>query len=491
MAYFKPTTPTSAGLAQVFDTSSYKEEERADAKEERLRMQERLNKTQLQYDPRGMHKSHIPAYQKLMNEYLQFIGNNETKLLNAGENTQTWLQKQQLENQIKNVVAGSIQYNQDLGNGLKMTLNNESYMNPDNEKMVDTLDNIIWTKDQVLDGTAYMPVQSNLKRNYMVDERQIVADLQKKVIGDTELIQGGEYDIKRVSGMLDSEAADEYLFGLYNSGTRDGGDIRSKYKTPEEFARHMKSQVVTGIEEQYIRNPEAKEPTATDRKVATSFSPVSVQNTYVAMPRTTTTTTKGGFLRSDKTTSTTSTEQVRLQSNGAYALNTDKGGGTTITVQIPEAYDLGKNTELTMEKAYTTLKVLDVAQYRFAEEAIELQRDDGGIDIIQPGEPLPDKFSGYSKMTPEAWRRAEAKTMREEMARAVGGDRTMNLIAELGYEQAMEILQKEGGQVDIFLVPYNKVAEALANEYDKQVGIEGAYYAQRDQYLNSNTRLTP
>jgi hypothetical protein len=52
MGYFKPLTPTSAGFAQVFDTSSFQEE----ARQERLYRQERLNKSMLEYDPKGMHK---------------------------------------------------------------------------------------------------------------------------------------------------------------------------------------------------------------------------------------------------------------------------------------------------------------------------------------------------------------------------------------------------------------------------------------------------
>ena len=99
----KALTPTSAGFAQVFDTSGSLQP----LIQRRAEMTDKLNKTRLNYNPEGLYDEDIPAYQQLMAEYDNYVSDNHNAILNSSENMEVWRGKRKLENEIKNFIAGS------------------------------------------------------------------------------------------------------------------------------------------------------------------------------------------------------------------------------------------------------------------------------------------------------------------------------------------------------------------------------------------------
>ena len=177
MGYLKATTPTSAGFAQAFDSSSFAIEAQEEKKYQRqlnLRKQDKLEQSMMKYNPKGMYKNHLPGYQAAMKAYNAYVMENNEALMNPSANVEIHQGKLDMENQIKNIVAGSIQMNQEVGKAQPMVLGNERYISGKNTDYMNQIDEYVPSVEELLRGDAFIPVMQGLDKNRLVDETAII-----------------------------------------------------------------------------------------------------------------------------------------------------------------------------------------------------------------------------------------------------------------------------------------------------------------------------
>lgn len=244
MAGIRAITPTSAGLAQVFDVSSYRDEEMA----KRAKMEEKLNQTRLQYDPKGLYKEDIPAYQQLMEEYQKFVADNHAELANSGENMAVWRRKQDYENEIKNFVAGSMGKNSMYLQYINRAIDDPKYQNKENTDFAAQAKRGI-TLDEYRKGDlgVWNVGMDNLKRNINFDAfsaaKEVFATIGKSVQNmaglKSELAKGRNfYDVLQEI-QYDPAMLDDKLEQIYTEASERGRDLQYQYKSFDEFKEAM------------------------------------------------------------------------------------------------------------------------------------------------------------------------------------------------------------------------------------------------------------
>ena len=244
MAGIKALTPTSAGLAQVFDVSSYRDEEMA----KRQKMEEKLNQTRLQYDPKGLYKEDIPAYQQLMEEYRAFVADNHAALTNSGENMAVWRKKQDYENEIKNFVAGSMNKNGMYLQYINRAVDDPKYQNEHNTQFAAQAKRGI-TLDEYRKGdlSVWNVGMDNLQRNINFDAfsaaKEVLATIGQTVtnMADVkgELAKGRNFYEVMQEINYDPEMLDTKLEQIYTEASERGRDLQYQYKSMEEFKEAM------------------------------------------------------------------------------------------------------------------------------------------------------------------------------------------------------------------------------------------------------------
>ena len=489
MAGIKALTPTSAGLAQVFDTSQYVEEK----KQSKAQQRDRLNKTMLQYNPKGLMRNHVGAYQKLLEEYQGFVSQNHSNLINSSENMEVWQKKLSYENEIKNFVAGSTQMNQNYSQALPMVLKDDSYINPENEQFLEDLQKEA-TVEQFRNGDLFVPVLKELDRNYLVNEDKLLASARELMSAETELELGGEpgFDVIRTTQRLDNEAFNEWVNKKFNEKSRDGGDIRNRYGDEDTFRQSIEDRIVEQEKVSYSRQPQVKTEDAPSPRDQVAFQPLSSPKTYVAAPITVTDTdveaTRRQRLGKDPMPTKESTVQYQLRETDAYAINAEPKGGITITTQVPTAYNLSTGKYEDIPKAMNSMKVLQVGMYNIANETITVKRKGQPDLIVQEGQPIPDRWNDDVDMTDDEWYTLLGKTTETEMAKAFVSTTPLELMEQIGIEETRKLIEKEGSSNKMVLIDYSEVHEDVAGAYGRATKLD--YNLERNDYLTKNRKLT-
>jgi len=510
----KATTPTSAGLAQVFDLSGFAEqakEQQKERKQERLMQRERLNKTMLHYDPKGLMRNHVGAYQKLMEGYQKYVADNHSQLINSSENMEVWQGKTALENEIKSFTAGSMQMNQDFYRAGPMVLKDDSFINAENEAaMAGYLKE--GTVEQFREGTLFQPIMQNLNRNYLVDEDKLVDSAREFLAPETELELGAEpgFDATRVTNRLDQKAFDTWSFETYNQKNRDGGDLRNKFKTLEEFQESISDRIVETEKVTYSRQRQetTKDPTLLEKKEANAISKVEGGSGILAQyGRETAQPTYDDAGKMSGTEYVSGTAQpTELYATDVYSVTAPTGKtGLQFTAQLKKGIDTRTGKEEDFPEGVTNFEVDKVAwMYRnTGTTKISIPTSDGGVQTVGPGEFLPNRNEIDPKMSALAWEQITLLHGLEQeqsaRVRTVSDPSDLEqyvlsnidtLRGEFGKEKTKEELMKhmthESKERQWSIVPYGWVENDMREAYMIQYGVGADVYDERMKDFNDH-----
>jgi hypothetical protein len=350
---------------------------------------------------------------------------------------------------------------------------------------------------------------TNLQRNYMVDENQILQTLKKDFmtkVQELDRTSDPDFYIKTARQQLAGDEADSFLQGLWGAKTRDGGDIRHKYQTYENFKETMLDRVVIEEDLSYVKKPTTTEekPTQTDLKAQYSFQPVSSAHTYSA--GTTTVLDEATYAgmkpkeqarahrREDKgkdggLPKIEKSKQYRLKQDKTYNINVETGGGITITADLDDAFNLTTGSTEELPKSVNKMKVLQVGTFNIAQQAIEISRVDQDPLIVPKGHPLPDRWDEDFDVTAGEWKVITDKTRPEEKAKVYASSNPLDLMEHMEMEEIMELITREGTTNKMLLVDYSEIHNLVAGVYGEATGKD--YNAERNDYLNKSKKVTP
>jgi len=508
MSLIKATTPTSAGFAQAFDLSGFVEHNLAmerDTKVKDLARREKLAKSMMVFDPKGMMPNHINVLSQLNKEYVEYVGENEVAIMNPGENMKAYQGKIALENEMKTLAAGSIQMNQDYNRALPIMLQDKSFTNPENSLFMEGL-TAEGTVEQWREGNLMQPVMEGLQRNYMVDEDAIIDTLHSRYIKDIEGMDktsDPDFYLNTVTERLSTKEADSYLRGLYGERSRDGGDLRGEYKTFEDFKETMVGRIVTDTSTSYVKKDDDDDD-AGQEKWDIAFQGLDDPRTHIAgetsviddeiygtydekakekAQKNTAAGKQGGIPMKE------SSKAYRLKQSQSYAPNTESGGGTSITLDIDKAINLTTGKAEDIPKSVNKMKVMQVGLFNIATQTIAMPRKGQADLIIAAGDPIPKRDEEDFSMSQEDYdEMLENKTEEQEMAKVYASSNPLDLIEHMSMEEILKLTSKEGTTNKMLLVDYSLVHEILAGVFDQKVDRKGAYQQERNEYLYGNQK---
>jgi len=287
MGLFQPTTPISAGAAQVFDTSgiiSLIEQQKATKLEQekyryaqRQKAEERLMKSKREFDPNGLHVRDIPRFQEKISEYEKFLSENHTELASSTQNIELVHRKRAMENDIREFMAGSMDFNKKSNAQTNIVLTNPRFNTDANKKLLsDALDrppneayddySAFQTPD--LSAQYYLEPEKYLK----AVERIRVTDKEARdaegVIGAGYWTISGDYyyDKQKTAsalapywGITYDEAGREIEDPNPNSQQKE---VRDRYKTMDNFVDAIIAASEPEAAEKMLRKPAEPRPRA-------------------------------------------------------------------------------------------------------------------------------------------------------------------------------------------------------------------------------------
>ena len=499
MGSFKALTPTSAGFAQVFDLSGIAEgakERRLERKKDRTAKQARLDKTMLHYDSKGLMTNHVPLYQELMEEYQGFMQDHNAELVSPGDHLTLQKERTQKENEIRDFISGSMQMNQDVGRVMPMVRTNDSYINPENEDMLDGY-LAPATREQYESGNLFQPVMKNLNRNYLVDEEGLMDEAKDYLKSKDEWVENIELgmDATRTTEKLDREAFDEWAIKKYNGQNRDGGDLRGRYETIEEFKQSIEDRLVPKEDVSYSRQRQETQtkPTEADRKREYAIQDRDQSNAYThSSVSRTTPTGKKSWTGTVKVETKNQDVSLRLYGKNTYGFNTPSGNGAAIKVQVPQAYNLTTGQVEEVPESANNMYVTEVSDMYMNESGADIliPLRNGGNYVVKPGDPLPDRYNDDFKVDDRQWEKKKALCIEKEMATAYVSTDKLDFLENAGEnlsgDQVMALLSRESKTAQIMLVEHGFVNDALTGVLGVRMGVDYKTYRQN---RNNNKAL--
>lgn len=227
----KPTTPTSAGFAQAFDTSGLVQIAAA----QKAKRDKRLADMAIEYDTKGVFKRDIPYIQKKISEFENFTLQNQNKLTNPSKHMDVYREWSDMKNGIKNTITYSISAKEGHNRALQM-LGTDRYTGDYNASVIDAYSQTP-TEDQYENLSAWEDVQKFMKRNTKLDPKKY-ADIAKEKVFDLSPEMGGqltsEKGIYKKGKGLKREDVAAALESSFFGGSLEAGDLRYTYGEGED-----------------------------------------------------------------------------------------------------------------------------------------------------------------------------------------------------------------------------------------------------------------
>jgi hypothetical protein len=249
----RPTTPTSAGWAQAFDTSGYVEQARAD----REKQAERFDKNIKEFDSSQVWHRDIPEFTNKVNEYYGYISENYDALKNKTRNLDKYYKMKGMENELMNFSVASKAMGQNVDKAQKLMLDKpELYDTPENRALI----------DGIITGSAYgegglsqgykertalnNSFMKDFGRNIFIDTPEIKERMMEYAQPDIEDVQTAtiegrrkasqyryKYDVEGMAGELQEMWKNGYTSVR---GDVSSNDLQRKYEGDfEQFATAM------------------------------------------------------------------------------------------------------------------------------------------------------------------------------------------------------------------------------------------------------------
>lgn len=428
MSVVKALTETSAGGAQVFDTSGINVAYQQKLAKEDANM-EKLMANSMQYDPGGLYQEDIQVYKEAMDNYYKWIGEHSEALMKPGENIDIWNERKRMESDIKNYISGSKNRNTQINQASNMTFGDEKWFRQDN---IDYLANIGSTSmEDSKKGLGGINVLSGLNRNYTnLKSYAQYADIAEKKLGEIiektspgiEIGQSGLHGIMMGTSTevdLPEELLKPALAVMFNDSP-EGQDLKHKYRNYADPVQGFMDEVLTWFRKekgsseslQKFSGSEAKAPAGyyiaqsklgSSQNIVESGTPIPLTEEQKKKDR-----------KSDKTTVPKgSTYSIGLATvNKSISEGDDKtkagtGKGAVLSVggmNLKLAGDITGATNITTGKlvtndgaqVYKGSTIQEFGNYWWAQEDITIDildpKTGKKVDVIttEKGSPLPD-----------------------------------------------------------------------------------------------------
>jgi len=458
----RPLTEISAGGAQVFDLSGFSAlQQEKNQKEEQ--MMDKVMASTLEYDPTGLFQPDLPEYQKATNEYLDFVKNNSEALANPSENLELWQQKKQYENRIKNYVAASKQYNQQIGTAVQMFTNTDKYRTTENGQFLSSAQSTGHSWEEFKNGNVHEPVLDKLSRNLDINYFDIAGMIQDRIttvrqeaaMGDQVDIAGKNYSEMTTKQIFETEkeAAKEALATLMNKGGTTSKDLQEKYAGEEDPLEAFYNDVMKWVRKEGnedVRLMAGASPTSTK---ADDFRvlPVSDEESFAAITKV------------EGSGDESATMQINVASEDAYSFS-----GLPMNIQGKQMYDLQTGqVEITpgnMTKAVATGRAIS---YRNdTGRALKFNTNDGKSFDVPPGGYIPDLSGNFNTDHNSALLAEFGSSLTAKEVIRVLGTSSSAVYEKLrrpgiSRKEMQDIISEAGTETNWFLMPANEARSSL------------------------------
>ncbi len=234
----KATTPTSAGAAQVFDTSGIA----AVAAEQKEKRAKKLQDMLVEYDTKGIFTRDIPEVQRQIADVHDYAMKHSKELANPSSNIETWKEFQAMQSRVKNTVTYSIAAKEQFDKANRMYhADNGKYLTESNAAAIEAYAKTPST-EQYRDLTAFSDLSSKFERNtelnkYFDTYRKLVdnawEDLPPEVaggqLGDTNK------EVYKKGKRLDREKLEQALRVHWEKSGSESADLQYEYRDKGGF----------------------------------------------------------------------------------------------------------------------------------------------------------------------------------------------------------------------------------------------------------------
>jgi len=300
MGIFQPTTPISAGAAQVFDTSgivSLVEQQKANRLEqERYRYAQnqknldRLMKSKREFDPEGIDTRDIPKFKQKVQAYEKYLSDNHHNLASSSPSIETVQKKRAMENDIREFVAGAKKFNTDMNVQRNLVLQNPRYDTPANRQLLS--DAINKPSDEAYDNYTAFKVAEAQPHYNLEPEKYVKAvenvKMTKQQVGEAPGVMSTDFYTTKDEFYYDPDKVAKALAPFWGvTYNADGSpienpnptyqelEVRERYKTMENF---VVASIAAAEKEGDISNVrKTREPSAKALSTMEKNAPIRVQ----------------------------------------------------------------------------------------------------------------------------------------------------------------------------------------------------------------------
>jgi hypothetical protein len=471
MGLIQATTPTSAGFAQVFDTSGVVEYSRI----QREKRQQRLAKSIMEHDPKGIWKRDLPKFQKKVSDYYKFLNANHEALLHTDTHMDVWQQKRDMENDLRNFSAFSQQAKDDYYKSVTQSMS-KRYGGDRNITMVDQFLNQP-SDAQYEDGSAWDSPLSRLERRRMIDPDAYVDAVERTADRSYELHQDAiakaadkvGYIMHNVYNPESAKKALGSFWGLSDDPrdlTEDQEDVRAEYGSFDNFVQSTIESAAKKTEQRYLTPTAEGAESDADIKARAIMMPgaANIHSTYEAIGVPAVIRTKGR-----KKGTEISPAQIVPGDAPIKATNSMTYSGLRITSpNFGEAFNVTKG-QSEDTRNLTDAKLVESGNYRIATEDMKLELYDkpmdqanrkkvGTMDIVK-GQPIPTWEGMYHE-------NINAKTISQHGALFLGSDQTIPFFQKIEGEDVTDIMQQY--KAGVYYVPFDQLRDRVSQEIFKK-----------------------
>jgi hypothetical protein len=287
MGLFQPTTPISAGAAQVFDTggiiSLVEQQKQFEAEQQKYRYQqrkkneERLMQAKREFDPNGLHVRDIPGFQEKISEYENFLSENHAALAGGTQNIEVWHKKRAMENNIREYMAGSMDFNKKYNAAMNLVLTNPRYNTDENKRILAEISNR--PSSEKYDDYSAFQVPELIAQYFLEQEKYIKAvegirTTETQARGAEGVLAGDYYTVEG-EYVYEKGAARQALSSYWGVTYDDSGqmiedptptsqqkEVRDRYKTMDNFVDKTILAAEKAPADKMLRKPAEPSPRA-------------------------------------------------------------------------------------------------------------------------------------------------------------------------------------------------------------------------------------
>ena len=493
MPIVQPTTPTSQGFAQAFDTSGLVQIAAAEREKKNKALQQAI----ADYDTKGAWRRDMPEIQRQIREVQDFAMKNAEAIANPSQNIETYQKFKDMQNKVKGTVTYSMAAKEQFDKGMQMYLSgNGRYMTDRNRDILYAYQNAPSREDYDTmvawdDPSKYFDrmVPDGLMNGVVQQASRLVKDTPPEM-GDQ--LAEGLYAVTKGKALDKNELA-EAMLPLFNSKTVEGQDLRYLYgEGPEAEARFL-DDVAAGVN----TSPEyatARTAVRTEKEEkAKTARELAAENAVKLVDRSRHFTIEPIYAGGDAERNRPyqgANDKGKKSSVQNYQLGT--AGGTNNTMMF--AGDISVTKPITEGQDMVTGKMMDVGDGKKYKYQIPLERDrylqaksdfnfeyinekgDKVRNVFKKGEAVPDFYRMYQdgKIGKNDYYNIADKIEDEDGYLVYASTEAIDYFDLAEGEDVMKIVKERGGR--IIRVPAWTLSPEVDQQLLKKHGHDQNYY---------------